>query len=139
MNNKPTHRELGGQLREARRILAEEPGKVIVIDPYKWDGEWARLARYLGLRREQVALIGDRLVLVRDCLEEVAPDHYIWHGHRRFCNRPGYGAVELWEFRWISTKWESKGMYVKFGFKRGNLCFLSFHPDEPERIVSKGR
>jgi len=135
MLNRPTHKELGGKLRAARQLVSASPDKVIIVDPFKWDEEWDRLARHLGLRRDEVALIGDRLALVEVCLGEVRPENHLWRGHRMFCNRPGYEKVELWEFIWISQKWEGKGMYVKFGFKRDNLCFLSFHPDEPERIV----
>ena len=51
------------------------------------------------------------------------------------CNRPGFLQIELFEFRWSTTRvCRPSALYVKFGFKRVGrgdarkedlLCFLS--------------
>ncbi len=131
--SRPTLKELDKKLREARRILTDEPSAVVIIDRLKWTAEWERLLRYIALPPECGALWEDKLKIVLVCFAEMKAADHFWRGHRSFCVERGFESVELWEFKWVSSAWNGKKLYTKFGFKNGKLCFLSFHPDEPER------
>ncbi|MEZ4752955.1 MAG: hypothetical protein R3A13_01430 [Bdellovibrionota bacterium] len=133
MVTKPTPKEINNKLSRAREIICNEPGQIVIIERGKWDEEWERFRKFVGLENSDVELFEDRLKIIADCLDEIKSSDHVWRGKRMYCNKMDFNDVELWEFRWLSTMWDEKDLYIKFGFRFDNLCFLSFHPDEPER------
>ena len=136
MHHRPSPKELDKQLRRAREALSLPLPAVVIIDVFKWDQNWDEFRRYIGLDYESVSLQQDRFGILLNCLQEVRYQDHRWLGKRIFSNKRGFESVELFEFRWLSTVWVSKRLYIKFGFKSGKLCMLSFHPDRPEKTMS---
>lgn len=137
MDGRPSPKEISGKIAKARKIVDTALNQVIIIDRLKWDEDWERLRCYLGFKADEIALAEDRFAIVKSCFGEIGPNNHLWRGVRLYCNKSKFTDVELWEFRWISEKFLHKELYMKFGFRKEWLCFLSFHPDEPERRVRK--
>ena len=126
--NKPTIKELESKLKKARSLL-QDSRSVIIIDREKRDENWKHLGRRC---KADFSLTEDRLAIAQELLAEIEGKNYFWRGKPFYCNKPGFNNIELWEFRWTSEK-IGCDLYVKFGFKKDKLLFLSFHPNEPER------
>ena len=102
---KLTPKEVNNKLRRAREIIGSEPEQVIIIDRLKWDEEWERFRRFVGLKNSDAQLFEDRIKIIANCLDEIKSSDHIWRGRRMYCNRMNFNDVELWEFRWLSTMW----------------------------------
>lgn len=120
MLERPTHREIGRRLEEAKAALIK--GQGLFVDPAKAIGELDDM----NLDAEDV------WPLILKCLYEIRPEHYSGarpplksYEHKIF-------GKELFAFSWDSECCEKK-MYLKFVISAETFYYVSFHRDRPEK------
>ncbi len=133
MQNRPSHKELTGKLRQAREFLASPADGYIAADLTKLASNFYSLALFSKEDQDEA---------LRAAFSEVTAQHY---NGKRPPERAFECAVkdeEIFTFVWQSEFFRKK-MYLKFcfhdttEFEGENWCIFSLHEDQPHRSVAR--